>query len=81
MLVDETYANGDGTDSWCSTNKLVPNALFEYEKYLEPSCSGLSCFTIYFASALPSPYLYQYVGGACIKIGSDNPLPFFFLCM
>jgi hypothetical protein len=44
MFLDETYANGDGTDSWCTTNQQIPAALYDYQTYTNPQCDVWSCF-------------------------------------
>lgn len=40
---DEVYANGDGTDSWCSTNGTVPVDIYAGKVYSTPLCDIWSC--------------------------------------
>jgi hypothetical protein len=46
VIVDETYANGDGTDSWCGTNIPILNSQMYGGAYEEPTCSKWSCYVI-----------------------------------
>jgi hypothetical protein len=43
VYFDETYANGDGTDSWCSNNQPIPIDMYYNQKYLAPECGKWSC--------------------------------------
>jgi hypothetical protein len=43
LFFDETYANGDGTDSWCTTNEQVPVDMYYQQKYPIPQCDKWSC--------------------------------------
>lgn len=43
MYVDETYANDDGTDSWCSTDAVVPFKIFQGQSYPVPLCNIWTC--------------------------------------
>lgn len=53
--VDETYANGDGTDSWCITNLPIPLELYATINYVVPICESASCTFAAFKSAFPVP--------------------------
>ena len=41
-FMDESYAAGDGTDVWCSTNVKVPMDIIS--GYSDPTCNQESCF-------------------------------------
>ena len=43
IILDETYANGDGTDSWCTTNEQLPLEMHYQHIYPEPKCDVWSC--------------------------------------
>jgi hypothetical protein len=46
VYVDEVYANGDGADSWCSTDNDLPVNIYRSSFYDPPSCGSRSCVII-----------------------------------
>lgn len=57
MFLDETYANGDGTDSWCTTDTTIPDIIYVEKTYSTPACALWTCMTGYMQSGQPRPYL------------------------
>jgi len=41
---DETFANGEGMDSWCSNQQPIPIPVFG--SYSQPACNALSCWKV-----------------------------------
>jgi len=67
--MDETYANGDGTDSWCKTNKLVPQALYKNQLYPTPACGKDSCLIPWMT---PTPYIVETTDVYCTLFGPSS---------
>jgi hypothetical protein len=82
-LGDETYANGDGTDSYCNSNLPITNTSLYYSNaYEEPVCDKASC-SVYFFDSLASqkPGIYFFTGDKCIP---ENPIATadrYFVCL
>jgi hypothetical protein len=82
MIVDETYANGDGTDSWCSSNAPVLSSINQ-GAYPEPKCFTASCHMADFRIGY-GPALYTFEGPgnkACTNRDDIFPNTYFILCM
>jgi hypothetical protein len=43
-MLDETYANGEGMDSFCSNHQTIP--LKEFGTYAQPQCNIPDCLYI-----------------------------------
>jgi hypothetical protein len=56
VFVDETFANGDGTDSWCKTDIVVPTNLYRTGSYTEPTCETQTCT---YLDVYPGPNPYR----------------------
>jgi hypothetical protein len=84
MYFDETYANGDGTDSWCTTNQLFPVDVFYGQAYTIPPCDMWSCTTGYLEKPTFRGIHYKVDNGAeppfCRDRNIIRPL-LIFLCM
>lgn len=80
MWLDESYANGDGTDSWCSTNEKVELKMYSGQSYVSPKCDIWSCVGLSEFEAGGSPQLYTREGSLCTDgISSDSQMHF--LCV
>jgi len=42
--MDEMFANGDGSDSWCKTKLRVPLELYPTKAYEAPVCGSYKCY-------------------------------------
>jgi len=49
VMIGETYANGDGTDSWCHTNKILETQFYQSSTYIVPTCLSTWCFVADFS--------------------------------
>ncbi|XP_059474381.1 uncharacterized protein LOC132196029 [Neocloeon triangulifer] len=56
--VGETFANGDGTDSWCRSKTVIPTAMYYLQKYTPPVCEKTNCYAPYFFSGLGASLYY-----------------------
>jgi hypothetical protein len=50
VFSDETYANGQGGDSWCSNDEALPLDIYLYRAYVTPDCKTPSCSYMYYGS-------------------------------
>jgi hypothetical protein len=84
MYIDETYANGDGTDSWCSNHVQLPSDLYFNDTYKHPENGIWSCCKAVMNTLIPLQ-IEIYNDSSLISPCSDRNRPFawtvFFLCM
>jgi hypothetical protein len=80
-FMDETYANGDGTDNYCNSN--LPISLMHYygKAYVAPSCDTPTCWLHYFDgfSSELKPGLWFFSGDTCIPEKSVTAR--YFVCL
>lgn len=74
IIFDETYANGNGTDSWCSTDILVPTEMHKHQTYPNPKCDQWSCSVGTLHVLATPPHLYTEVETSR-SVCSDRTLP------
>jgi hypothetical protein len=84
VYIDETYANGDGTDSWCSTHIPLPLDIYYQQTYKHPSIGSGSCGMASMQTSIPA-YIFQYydsVSNTSSCTDRDKPFafPVYFLC-
>jgi len=56
-MVDETYSHGNGFESWCGSNSLIPDQLYRFQTYSIPICSAESCLMAKFYNGTMDPFL------------------------
>jgi hypothetical protein len=70
----DTFANGDGTDSWCRSGALVNQTLYYGGSYVPPKCDELTCF--YFIMSFsypPGPQIHSVNMDQCkINFGTEG---------
>jgi hypothetical protein len=80
MFLDETYANGDGTDSWCTTNEQISADCYDDQIYSIPVCGAWSCLYGELRAGRGSAVIHKYTNSFCADRNLDfNPMHF--LCM
>jgi hypothetical protein len=81
MFLDETYANGDGTDSWCTTNQQIPVDFYDKKTYASPQCGQWTCFLAELQVGL-SPFMFLWNDGVCTdRDAIHTSAKMHFLCM
>jgi hypothetical protein len=84
ILIDETYANGDGTDSWCSNHAQLPADMYFNGTYVHPKNGIWSCFKGIMQSKL-RVNIETYFDPAKVSPCSNRARPYqytlYFLCM
>lgn len=83
MLIDDSYANGDGTDSWCTTDIPIPNNVYINQAYKLPVKGTYSC-TKGVLSTIAGVYVELYFDSSpttCTNINTPYVHSVFFLCM
>jgi hypothetical protein len=53
MYIEETYANGDGTDSWCSNHAQLPTDMYKAQTYAHPTTGISSCGMVVMQTKIP----------------------------
>lgn len=85
MLIDETYANGDGTDSWCSTHAQLPVELYSSQTYKHPTIGTWSCCTAWMHVSSFYIDIYEDYSNnpktSCTNRAFTYPSTMHFLCM
>jgi Ni,Fe-hydrogenase III small subunit len=46
VVIQDTYAVGDGTDKWCGSDTLVPEDMYIDGVYPQPTCGLDNCFYV-----------------------------------
>jgi hypothetical protein len=85
MFFDETYANGDGTDSWCTTNEQLPLEMHYLHVYPEPKCDVWSCGIGHLERLVDADYYCvrnrEDSSSSCTDRTKIHDVPMYFLCM
>ena len=74
VFLDETYANGEGLDAWCSNHQTIPKAIVDL--YAQPVCDTVSCIL------LDLKYNCLYIDKVCLRNNAANAVGYsvHFLC-
>jgi hypothetical protein len=81
IFIDETYANGDGTDSWCSTDiPIFPLKMYSNSIYPVPQCFVESCLMGDFRLFVTAS-LQQASEPGCDKRDANFQSPTYLMCM
>jgi hypothetical protein len=81
IYFDETYANGDGSDSWCTTNELIPLELYSQKTYPSPACGTWSCFVGEMKLSVTNPFLIFVERNMCNNRDLSTGYLMHLLCM
>jgi hypothetical protein len=76
--LDETYSNGEGSDTWCSTHQIIPKDIFT--GYADPPCTALSCFLVDLANYNLYSNTWQGVIACSANYTSVTPFNVHFIC-
>jgi len=61
-MIDETYSHGNGSESWCRSNSLIPEQLMQFQTNPVPRCDHETCWLAKFFNVTTDPYLSSQYG-------------------